>query len=319
MRTVHIVFRTFVLGAVMALPNPAAFAAGYKITPVTRLGYDNMTFWDINNAGLVTGYVTNADSTALTGFVYNSHTRVFTDVTGPAGAVSSYSTGVSDTGTVVGGYASALSDQQRGFIYEAGNYTEFNVPGATDTTLRGISADARYLTGVYDWTYGFIFDRATGNLITIGSSMILQGINSHGVVAGSIRGAERMPFLYDLASQVRTDYDPTTDRYRDVNDSGIVTGWGVRDRGGFGVGVGIVGSPGSMSELEVAGSFETTGLGINNAGTVVGGYETYDSVRDVFQTHAFIATSVPEPGAWALMLCGLFGLAAAAAGRRERD
>lgn len=190
------------------------------------------------------------------------------------------------------------------------------MPGATDTVLRGISADARYLTGVYDYAYGFIFDRTNSTLITLGSNMLLQGINSHGVVAGSIRGSERTPFLYDLASQVRTDYDPTTDRYRDVNDSGIVTGAGVRDRDGLNVGVGLVGSPGSRNVLEMEGSVSTTGYGINNAGTVVGFYETYDSVHDVFQTQAFIATAVPEPGAWALMLGGLLALAAWR--RRER-
>ena len=187
--------------------------------------------------------------------------------------------------------------------------TGFTVPGATYTLLRGISADARYLTGTYDGFYGFVFDRDTNSLVTVGESMIVQGINSDGVAAGSVIGSGRTPFPYDINTNDRTDYGPERDAYRDVNDSGIVTGSGLRD--GFDDYIGIVGAPGSTSVLNVAGSQGTFGRGINNAGTAVGLYYLEDLTNQ-----AFIATSVPEPGAWALMLGGLLALAAWR--RRER-
>ena len=303
--------RALCVAAALGLLAPVA-SAGYKITKVTRAGVDNLEFLDINNAGLVAGTASNADYTARTGFVYNSHTGVYTDLTGPGGALSSVATGISDSGAVVGAYYASQTDPyaSTAYIYEGGRYTDFNVPGAGSTTLRGISADGRYLTGAFD-ANGFVFDRLTGTVFDLGYLAIVHGINSNGVAAGSIFGTGRTPFLYDIASQVRTDYLPLTDRYRDVNDAGVVTGWGVRD--GFASNVTIVGSPGGTSALKVGGSFGSIGYGINNDATVVGLYFRRDDANG-----AFIATTVPEPGTWALMLCGLLGLTAAATRRRER-
>ena len=290
------------VAAGLTLIAPAS-AATYSITTVTRAGFDQLSFWDINNAGLVTGFAVYAGNSVRTGFVYDSHTHVFTDLTGPTGAIGSFATGISDTGVVVGKYFTEAGPPQGiSFIYEGGHYTDFNVPGTMSTTLRGISPDARYLTGTYDDdNLGFVFDRDTSTFVTIGDNMVVQGINGNGIVAGSV--VATTPFLYDIASHVRTDYTPLTDAYRDVNDDGIVTGFGYRD--GFEQYVGIVGAAGGVSVLNVEGSFGTTGYGINNEATVVGFYNRADETRG-----AFIATVVPEPGAWALLLCGLAGLAA---------
>lgn len=280
-------------------------AATYKITTITRAGFDQLLFLDINNAGLVTGYGCNTDCSLLTNFVYNSHTHVFTDLTGPAGAISSTATGISDSGVIVGFYdrdPDLETYTYTGFIYENGHYTDFNLPGAYSTMLRGVSADGRYLTGTDDRGDGFVFDRDTSTFVSIADS-IVQGINGHGVVAGN-GFSPAAPFLYDLGSEVRNDYTPDTDRYRDINDNGIVAGYGRRD--GFDRPVALVGAAGNASALSVEGSLGTTGFGINNEATVVGYYADADDTT----TGAFIATVVPEPGTWALLLCGLAGLAA---------
>lgn len=277
-----------------------ATAATYEITTITRDGFDELGFWGINNAGLVAGKACNAGCSVQTGFVYNSQTGVFTDLTGPTGALGSWTTDISDSGIVVGAYYTNTGSTS--FIYEDGHYTDFHLPGAGSTFLRGISADARYLTGDYDGGNGFIFDRDTSTFVTIAPG-IVQGINVHGVAAGSfIR-----PFLYDFVSRVQTYYTPDTDRYRDVNDHGIVTGGGLRD--GYERPVAIVGAAGSagMTVLSVEGSYEMVGYGINNDATVVGYYRP---LADANTIGAFIATVVPEPGTWALLLCGLASLAA---------
>lgn len=293
--------RILCFAAMLTLIAPAT-AAAYKVTTITRAGFNELDFTGINNAGLVTGTACTALCSAWTGFIYNSQTGVFTDLANPDGAIDSVPYGISDTGVVVvGGYTAGV--HVGSFIYEGGHYTDFKLPGAFFTDLRGISADARYLTGSYDILQGFIFDRDTSAFITFADSIVF-GINGHGVAAGIYLGREeRRAFLYDLASGVRSDYTPYLDRYRDVNDNGIVAGSGLRD--GFEQYVAIVGAAGSASALSTYESLNSVATGINNDATVVGYYVRADDT-----TGAFIATVVPEPGVWALMLCGLPGLAA---------
>lgn len=46
---------------------------------------------------------------------------------------------------------------------------------------------------------GSLFDRVTSATFTIGSSMIVHGINSHGVLVGSFQGRAGTPFTFDIA------------------------------------------------------------------------------------------------------------------------
>lgn len=291
----------------LLVPAVAAAATHYDIETIDRPGAAYTSFWDINNAGLVTGHSLKPGAHIQTGFVYDSHTGVFTDVLGPSGAVGSSTTGISDAGAIVGNYwtsywTSVQSPTWHSFIYELGAYTEFSVAGASDTVLRGISPDNRYLSGYYTNAtgslFGFIFDRQASLLIDLGPDVLVQGINGHDVAAGS-DGFQ--PFLYDIASAVRTDYTPATGRYRDVNIGGIIAGFDVS-----GYNKAIVGVPGGMlTVLEPAGSIDSIAYGINDAGTVVGFYDD-----DLGATRAFIATVVPEPGTGVLAVLGLVALAA---------
>lgn len=297
--------RALYVAAACSLLAQAAVAADYTFVSVTRAGADSTYFYDINNAGQIAGISVVGD--VSTGFVYDRHTGNFTSINGPTGAVSTYAIGISDGGVVVGSYFEGSTNI--GFIYESGAYTNFSVAGAASTDLRGISGDGRYVSGFYTSDagsfFGFVYDRSTANLIELGRPMIVQGINSHGTVAGSLRsvgGSGSTPFLYDIGSNVRTDYGPAFDNYRDINDSGVVAGWGLRD----GIGVGLVGLAGAMSPLIPFDALDSFAQGIDNAGVVVGGYSTDP---DLLTSSAFIATPVPEPGSFALLLGGLLGLA----------
>ena len=200
-------------------------------------------------------------------------------------------------GVVVGSYFTAPTDPELGFIYEGGSYTSFNVLGATSTTLRGISPDGRYLSGTFDearsFLNGFVFDRTNAALVKFGAGTIVQGMSSHGVLVGSFFMGPRTPFTYDITTGIRTAYGPENDRYRDINDDGLIAG--------FRTGTAFVGRPGNFQNLAVAGAISTFAEGINNAGWVVGGYTDATGMVD----HAFVARPVPEPGSWALLLGGL--------------
>ena len=249
------------------------------------------------------------DGSVSSAFTYSGGT--YTSLAGPTGSISTNAVGISDTGVIVGSYATSLNSPVFGFIYEGGNYATFNVSGAISTTLRGISPDGRYLSGYFEDAsdrYGFLFDRVTSTTFTIGSPMIVQGINSHAVLVGSFQGRRGTPFTYDIATSTRADYGPAGDRYRDINDDGLIAGW----RGAVSVGaVAIVGSPGSFEEFTVVGASSTFAEGINNAGWVVGNYDVAN-----LTTHAFIARPVPEPESWALMFAGLVAVGAVARRRR---
>lgn len=158
---------------------------------------------------------------------------------------------------------------------------------------------------------GSLFDHVTSATFTIGSSMIVHGINSHGVLVGSFQGRAGTPFTFDIATSTRTNYGPAGDRYRDINDDGLIAGWRSARQGGAVAIVGSPGSPGSFEEFTVAGALSTFAEGINYAGWVVGSYDLAD-----FTTHAFIARPVPEPDSWALMVAGMVAVGAVARRRR---
>lgn len=276
-----------------ALGSPAAQAAGYNISTYNRPDTLNTYFWGINNTGQIAG--STYDGTAFSGFIYSGGT--FTALPGPAGSVQNQALGISDGGVVVGSYFTAPTDPELGFIYEGGSYTSFNVLGATSTTLRGISPDGRYLSGTFDearsFLNGFVFDRTNAALVKFGAGTIVQGMSSHGVLVGSFFMGPRTPFTYDITTGIRTAYGPENDRYRDINDDGLIAG--------FRTGTAFVGRPGNFQNLAVAGAISTFAEGINNAGWVVGGYTDATGMVD----HAFVARPVPEPGSWALLLGGL--------------
>jgi hypothetical protein len=66
--------------------------------------------------------------------------------------------------------------------------------------------------------------------------------------------------------------------------------------------VGFVGTPTSFEILAVPGASQTVAQGINDAGWVVGTYVLND------EYFGFVATPVPEPETYALMLVGLTAL-----------
>jgi len=288
--------------------SAAAMAAYTDPVPFNRPGYASTQPWDINESGTIVG---TSDGE---GFVFEG--GVFSSLVHPDATAGTTVTGVTDDGTLVGSYW--ISDgadvwEQHGYIYSGGTFTPFDVPSATSTSIRHVSSDGRYLTGVGSDeadSYGFAYDRQAMVLTTFGGgaefSTIAQGVNTLGQVTGSFfrdnsaGGFESVSFVFDLTTGVRTEYTEINGlqrpRFRDINDSGVITGF-VGNQA-------FVGTPGNWHVFSAAtGGSSMLGYGLNEAGVLVGSYQNPDST-----TSGWISSPVPEPGTWVLMALGLGGL-----------
>lgn len=315
-------FIRFALTAALLGSGFAAQAASYTLTALAPTGATTSDAWDVNNAGQVVGSYSSAAFSYSRGYVWGAGR--YTTLAGPAGALSVNALGVSDAGVVVGSYADTqVTDDtgalvlgaSRGYIYENGSYSTFDVVSGGSTFLRGISADGRYVTGYALQTSGdargFVLDRSSSALTWIGSAAsgaftIVQGINSLGQVVGDERlftsgsPATRTSFIYDVTTGVRTDQNLpgfTRTSYRDINDAGQLAGFTTSP----GATQAFTGTPASFQAFAYGTESNTILEGINNAGWLTGVY-TVDANGNGM---GFLLTPVPEPSVWLLSMCGL--------------
>jgi uncharacterized membrane protein len=311
--------------ATATLLATGAARAGHVYTEVARTGATTTALWDINNSGLMVGYsiAGSGPTDFASGFIYDGSS--FTSLTGPAGAISSAALGISDSGVVVGSYATGTTldidgnvvlGPQSGFIYQAGAYTTLTVAGATETLLRGISPDGRYVTGYYGTDtvagVGFVYDQLTGLLTTVSRPESLltipQGVTNGGIVVGSDiltpPPLTRPGIIYNLATATRTEVSiagASRTALRSISADGTLAGWFTDAAGTHG----FVGSLTDFEQIDFAGALSTFLEGSNDAGTLVGTFIAEDG-----RSGAYIATlQVPEPGSAALLALGLFALA----------
>ena len=303
--------------AVIALAaGPALPAhATYLITEFARPGAASTSLFDVNNSGVMVGYSFASTDSLPIGFAYDGST--FTSLTGPAGAVGANALGISDGGTVVGVYYTSMEGPANAFVYSAGSYTTFSIAGATDTRLRAISPDGRYISGYYSTAaalgVGFVYDLLSETLSIVSTPdsllTIAQGINSSYTLVGSdiMAGSPitRPGFTYDIASGVRTDASIVGARrtaLRAIDDAGVLAGW-FTDAGGSTHG--FVGSTASYEQIDVPGAIATYAEGSNNAGVIVGNFDLDGS--GFFSAFVARPVAVPEPGTLGLLALGLLG------------
>ncbi len=312
------------LGAVVGLALPAVGEAAYVMTSIDIAGATNTAVWDINNSGTMVGYSTSGPSDLSTAFVRSAGGTVTT--LGPAGAVSSVATGISETGLVVGSYSSTLVDDGAGnlvagpsvgFIYAGSTYTTFAVAGAIDTFLRAVSSDGRYLSGYYSTDtvagVGFVYDTltATTTIVSRPDSLltIAQGVNNSGTLVGGdiIAGSPttRPGFTYDIGTGTRTDVQlagASRTALRAIDEAGTLAGWFID---GSAATHGFIGSLTDYELIDFAGATSTFVEGSNDARWVVGEWIDASGV-----THGYVAMTVPAPGSLALALTALLVLRA---------
>jgi MYXO-CTERM domain-containing protein len=301
--------------AVALAGGMAAAQAGYSVTLMDLAGGSDSTGWDISNTGVFVGNATVAGQNV--GYLING--GVTTTLSGPAGAVGTGALGISDGGVVVGNYyTTADGTANQGLIYDGSSYTTLNLPGATDTLLRAISPNGRYVTGyaqMADSSFtSFVYDRTTSSFTTLFNSPVLtiaQGVTDAGIVVGNhvlLGPTQRLSFTYNVATAAFADFSiPGGDiRYRGINESGLIDGFFQDGTGRHG----FIGDASSYKIFNVGGGTDTVLEGINNAGWLAGQF-----TDDAGIVHAFLAQPVSEPASWALMAVALGGLAAS---RRRR-
>jgi len=272
-----------------------AHAASYTVTPYATPGSTFTQLWGVNDHGVLAG----GDDGG--GFIDDHGTITSVNLPGSPGFV----TGVSNAGTAVG------SDGTSSFLYQGGVVTPFAVPGSDSTLVRGISANGRYVAGVFTTSAGafdgFVWDSTTSTFSTIEGPgglpvAVVQGVNDNGVAVGSLSGGNGS-FLFDAAhgttGYFTEAYGLTFLHLRAIDDAGDLGGWGLDAQGTL---VGFLGTLDTGFTTFDLGATSTLIYGLNNAGEAVG---YYDDANGGLHSFVVTTTAVPEPASTPLMLMGL--------------
>jgi MYXO-CTERM domain-containing protein len=286
------------LASAVAVP---ALASDYRFQTIHH-HYAVTELRDINDAGVIVGWAHNFKSWGepTPAFIYRD--GVFKDLSPPG--LFEDGSGITNSGMVVGSVVADpwTRDERRvGWLYDGSGYTLFQVPGALATHPRRVSSDGRFLTGTYypsdrSGAAGFAYDRLSGAMVSFANSVI-NGANVDGIVVGF--DGDRS-FTYDFGSGVTTylEIDGLEGmRLSDINDRGTMAGhYGT----GLGGGAFLLFESGEFKRFPLRGGGELD-YGLNNLDVLVGSYEIGNDGVVV----GFVATPVPEPQAWALVLGGL--------------
>ena len=270
-------------------------ADGSGFTSFTRPGYAQTGAAGINNAGDITGVAITAGGGGV-GFVRSGSDGSYVDIDPNAGGIAalySEAIGINNLGAVTGFYVNdpaatvaSLEFYAHGFVTLGGVYTAVDIDPLLGFGTRVISInDIGVITGTYldntadHFRHGFI--GTLGNLVPLPADPF--GAPSAEIGNVTLAGLATYNSLY-----------PTP-----LSPLGYVSAAYVVD---------IMG--GGVTPIAAPGALFTEGFGINLSGQVTGLYV------DGTGLHGFIASNVPEPATWALLLTG-FGLLGGGLRRRR--
>ena len=289
----------------LAFASSTAFAAThYVVSPYSVAGSVSTQLWGLNDHGVLVGSDDNG------GFI-DDHGTLTT-----IGTAGTFVAGISNGGLAVG------SDGIHSFFYDAGVLTPFAVAGADATLIRAISANGRYVAGVFTTASGdsdgFVWDNQTSTLSTMvppagAEYAVVQGVNDSGVATGNLNAGFGSVLFDSQAGTTSffTELDGLNPlRFRAIDDAGDIGGWafdghdvvGFIDKAGEGV---------HTFDLGTAGG--TYIYALNNVGQAVG----YDLDADGNARSFTVAASVvPEPSSAPLMAFAFLAGCARLAKRR---
>ncbi len=228
------------------------------------------------------------------------------------GAANTRAMRINETAEIAGSYYDVNQSAHGFYRSSTGVITAFDVPGANQGFLLGTTPasinDAATIAGFYTATnghaatnyHGFTRDRA-GNIVTFDApdastrsneGTFVSAINQSGQVAGYYNRASlsTLGYIRDAAGNFTT-FDAAGTNYTQVfavNTLGSVAGI-YRDRNFASHGFFRNGASGAITTFDVpfVGGSETVAVGLNDAGVVVGSYQTSDGDCG-FVLHGFI-------------------------------
>ena len=231
------------------------------------------------------------------GFMLSGWTAAGSTITGTTtyidipGATSTGITGINDSLTIVGSVADPIAGSGA-FVIEGSNYTAFHIAGSPYTDAYDIN-NANVIVGTYQDNTGFH-----------GYVASLSGISGNQITAFTTIDA---PVPGTLATHLTS-----------INDAGDLAGW-YQDASGRDHGFFID----DFTQLDYVGinpahflSRDTRAYGVNAVDDVVGNSVETVLFNGAIGSHAFLATSVPEPGTLSL---AMLLLPIALAGRHRRS
>jgi len=219
-----------------------------------------------------------------------------------------------------------------GFVDDHGTLTHLAVAGAAYTNAFSISANGRYVSGIYATSAdqhsqeGFVYDRATATYSTILAPDdhyvdSVGGVNDAGLAVGILSDYDYFStsFTFDAITGTRQEVDDfgglLSPAVISINDAGELAGFAFDPGPEFAV-VGFVGTPdGSVAKIGAPPPGNTLFVrDLTNAGLALG--EVFGSdgrPSDVLLTEV---SAVPEPSAPLMFAGALLALGAARARRR---
>jgi hypothetical protein len=280
----------------LSLATVRVKAQAYTYTEIVVPGLSGPTAASINNHGDIVGYGTG--STGTVGFLDSGGN--FTLLSVP-GSTSTEALGINDAGDIVGFYTDGSGTH--GFKYTAGSYTTIDAPLPADANTTKLNAinNVGQMLGSADTASGlsdpFVDTSGAFSFVPLYAcesvppsnpeTVNLNGINDSGQIVGFFNPCSYHPDVTPIYGTVAAFQRATSfgggDGFRAINDGGQVILYTYNGRT-------YLQSSATQQTLGTPivfpGPNYTLGLGLNNAGTIVGSYQ--DSANVI---HAFLAIS----------------------------
>lgn len=154
----------------------------------------NAEYINYNGAIKVVGFYSNSARTHM-GFLYEKGT--FTDIPGPAGAISSEANGINDKKEIVGDYIDS-SGVMHGFLLKGTEYTTLDVPGASTIAWQVNNKDRIVLSNWYSPAHTYIYNVKTKKFQKIKD--VPGAVNSYGT---GLNNEGDISFFWDDSSGKR--------------------------------------------------------------------------------------------------------------------
>lgn len=193
----------------------------------------------------------------------------FTTIDVP-GALYTVPWAINTSGDIVGNYGQFTDSH--GFLYSNGTFTYFDYPGETVTVPTDIN-DSGLIVGYAGSgnVFGFLYDGANFTTFTDGgnSATFSRGINNAGEIVGGAGSIYATTGFALLGGRFKALNVPGVNVYVEgskVNNLGTIVGFTSGESHGF------LCRRGTCQTFDFPGATQTTALGINDAGLIVGWY-----------------------------------------------